>query len=309
MKAVALLGCVVGAEALKIEYPRVAFHKSLHLPLRGQSQAGDYNLIFVAEEGHDVVTAQQGICSGIENAFDATSYRGRCEREIRDSIRHYRGLALQHDAKYALAVQTMEERLGNEGYVRSEFGTTMYNKPFRASFLNRAASAPGGVKTYCEVGFGAGHSTLLMLNGLPEVRVHVFDKGTARYAIPAHDYLDDRYPERFYMYLGDSQHTVPRMIDYFPGDACDLVYLDGSTSFEDVKADLSNFQKLTSNEHTLVLANAVEGSETLRAWDEMVRAGKILWEGTILESPGSQYSDAVVYGRYVKSESAAVPAA
>lgn len=287
------------ADATKVELPRVAFHKTLNLPLAGEEVSGNYNLIFVAEEGHDVATAQNGICAGISNTFNVAKYAHRCKADLEDSVRKARGLSLQHDPKYAAAVQMMEERLGNDGYLATEFEMNAYVKPFRTQLLMRLARSQPAPQIYCEIGFGAGHSALLFLEHTG-AKVHSFDTGLPRYVMPAHDYLDDRYPERLYMYIGESMFTVPRMYDYFPSDLCDVVYVDAGLSFDAVKTDLLNFNRLVKPGHVVVLANAAEGTDVLRAWQQLVSNGTINWEGTVYESPTATYGDALVYGRYAK---------
>lgn len=298
MKSAITLSVCALAAATEVELPRVAFHKSLNLPLAGSDVAGNYNLIFLAEEGHDTAVARAGICTGIDNTFNTQQYAHRCKADIEDSVRRARGLALQHDPKYSAAVQAMEERLGNDGYLSTEFETNLYLKPFRTQLLTRIARGPQPPQVYCETGFGAGHSALLFLNELPTVKVHAFDTGLPRYVVPAHDYLDDKYPERLYMYLGETVYTVPRMADYFPSDLCDVVYFDGSLAFDTVKQDLMNFRRLVKPQHVIVLANAVDGSDVLRAWKDVVANGTVSWEGTVHESPVLTQSDAIVYGRY-----------
>jgi hypothetical protein len=172
------------------------------------------------------------ICSQIRSGFDAGEFGERCVEEVSAAVRERRGLTLQHDASYAAAVTMMETKLGDEGYFARDFETTLFSRPYRAHFLQRLFSSEPHPSTYCEVGFGAGHSALLFLHTLASGTVHSFDHGLARYTIPAHNYLDEAYPERMTLTLGDSAVVVPQLRHYYPDAKCDVVYLDGSTTYE-----------------------------------------------------------------------------
>lgn len=107
------------------------------------------------------------------------------------------------DCSYAAAVHAMHEKLSQDGYMSREFEVAnVWARPYRAAALRRLIAGFGGgsgessLRTVCEVGFGAGHSSLLFLTAAPLARVHAFDASLARYTLPAQDYLDDRYPER-----------------------------------------------------------------------------------------------------------------
>ena len=209
-------------------------------------------------------------------------------------------------------MNALQERLGNDGHLERDFGETTYNRPFRAQFwsrLLRGMSTPPA--TVCETGFGAGHSSLLFLLALPHVRVHAFDHGLAKHTIPAHDWLDERYPDRLLLYLGDSYVTVPQLVDYYPDVRCNVVHVDGSKTAASVRADLTSFAayvpagsdapgaEINGASHVLVLQGASEGSAALSVWAELVEGGFIVWEGTVRETPASPASsDALVYGRY-----------
>lgn len=209
--------------------------------------------------------------------------------------------------------------------VREFEASNVWFKPFRAQALKKLIggleATTGGLKTVCEVGVGAGHSALLFLTAAPKARVVGFDLGVSRYTLPAHDYLDDRYPERLAVYIGESSLTVPRYPDFYPEPpGCQLIYLDGGSSYQEVMTDLSNFKKIVDVEkemvavtnadgststvaastggHVIVLANAGEGTDAARAWQDLVTNGTIAWEMTVYESPTVALSDRLLIGRY-----------
>lgn len=272
--------------------------------MNGETTPGLYNLMFVADKGHSPDEAVGNICTGIRTTFNSTAYDSICHQEISTLIRKRRGLAYQHDASFMGAVQLMEEKLANGGVFAHQFDNNVFAKPFRADFLLKLARANPIPNVYCETGMGAGHSSLLMLNELPHVRVHSFDSGTSAFSVAVHDYLDEKFPERIFLYLGESAQTVPRMFDFFPSAPCDVVYIDGSPSYEAVRADLMNFRRLVqaTPNNVVVLPNAADGTDALRAWTDLVSEGFIRWDGTVYESPSLASSDALVYGTYVGIE-------
>jgi hypothetical protein len=226
-------------------------------------------------------------------------------------------------------VVQLHERLSQDGYMAHEFdASNVWSKPYRAAALARLlalASAPAaipaaasiaplplgadavaasagaaGLRTICEVGFGAGHSSLLFLTHTPpSTRVHSFDTGLARYTLPAHDWLDDRFPERLGIYLGESAHTLPTLPSYFPHEACQLVYVDGGIAYADVAGDLALLRRLADPAgHVLVLAGAGEGTDAARAWRDAVAAGSVEWEASVAEMPTAPLSDRLLVGRF-----------
>ena len=69
-----------------------------------------------------------------------------------------------------------------------------------------------GISTVCEVGFNAGHSALAWLEGMPHVNVVSFDLGAHQYVTAAYEVLNDMYPNRLTLLLGDSAETIPMFI-------------------------------------------------------------------------------------------------
>lgn len=211
---------------------------------------------------------------------------------------------MQHDPQYVAAVQALETRLGNDGYTPREWVDSVYTHPYRAQLLGRliaeSRQRSQEPRTICEVGFGAGHSALLFLTLAPKSTVHTFELGLGRVSVPAHEYMDEAFPERLWIYLGESATSAPRLPDFFPESACDLIFLDGGITYNAVATDLSNFRRLANPfGHVVVLAGAGSGTAALRAWGDATQAGKVAWEGTVSEAPGQVGSDALVFGRFV----------
>ena len=133
-----------------------------------------------------------------------------------------------------------------EGY------TAKYPEAFKA-YLHLASHQ--SVKTICETGFNAGHSTFGWLEINRRARVYSFDIGRHAYSRPLANYLRSRYPDRLHVTWGDSTETLPEFRRRHPDVYCDLMVVDGGHSSRVCKADLVNFQQLASKDNVVVLDN------------------------------------------------------
>lgn len=185
--------------------------------------------------GHSEQMTKDNICTQIDAAFNTATYSGQCRGDVATTVRQSRGLTLQHDKVFVADVLALQSKLSEQGYYTREYDSpTLFQRPHRANFLHRVLGGETGgapVTTYCESGFGAGHSALLALRSAPTVRVFTFDHGLARHTVPAHDVLDGTYPDRLFMFLGDSAVTIASLRAYYPGTQCDVIYVDGSYTY------------------------------------------------------------------------------
>ena len=131
-------------------------------------------------------------------------------------------------------------RLGSVGASRAQ-----------TDFYARVAASPA-VRTICEVGFNAGHSTAIWLSSNPTARVHSFDLFDHTWSMGAVRILQARFPGRLTVWKGDSLRTVPRWRAAEPGARCDLVHVDGKHSYFNAVFDFVNLQ-LHSHAHALYL--------------------------------------------------------
>lgn len=126
--------------------------------------------------------------------------------------------------------------------------------PHKMKFLIDQLMQDESKKTYCEVGFGAGERSIMMLGTRSDVAVHSFEATEDPTTIPAHDYIDARYTDRLTLYLGDPSITVPRLIAVQPDMTCDIMHIDGSQPEHIIRAALLDFMELaTPSGHVLLL--------------------------------------------------------
>lgn len=118
----------------------------------------------------------------------------------------------------------------------------------------------------CEIGFNAGHSSMLMLLGRDATPLDftIFDIGHHRYTRPCVEHITSKFPHvRFEYVEGDSTVTMPRWID--ANQSCvgiyDVVHVDGGHSNHCITNDMKNADLLVktggivivddTNDHTI----------------------------------------------------------
>ena len=89
-----------------------------------------------------------------------------------------------------------------------------------------AATIPG-VKTICEVGFNAGHSTAVFLLSNPLSQFISFDLGLLVWSAAQVNYISSLFPNRLTYVKGNSQVKVKEYAAANPSVKCDLWSIDG----------------------------------------------------------------------------------
>ncbi len=101
----------------------------------------------------------------------------------------------------------------------------------------------------CEIGFNAGHSSLLFCLGSLGVSLDytIFDINEHTYTKPCFDYIQRAFPEKVFTFIeGDSTVEIPRWITAHPEalEQYDLLHIDGGHSEHCIRNDLLNSLKL-----------------------------------------------------------------
>jgi len=117
-------------------------------------------------------------------------------------------------------------------------------------FYYRIASSPS-IRTICEVGFNAGHSTALWLSANPTAHVYTWDLFDLSLGVATSSYLKQRFPNRLTTSKGNSLTSIPRT-NLPPGVMCDLVHIDGRHSYTNVLHDFYNL-RTKSRPHALFI--------------------------------------------------------
>jgi len=168
--------------------------------------------------------------------------------------------------------------------------------PAAMELMNSLAEDPG-VRTICEVGFNAGHSSLRWLLH-SQARVISFDLGQHHYSKPAAMWLQQRFPTRFEVIWGDSVVEIPKWRAAHPDVRCELIFVDGAHSRDVCRADLLNFAAMANPEYNRVLLDDIFLDNMREVWQELIEEGLVeelsSHEGTLED--GRSYGQVV--GRY-----------
>jgi predicted O-methyltransferase YrrM len=101
-----------------------------------------------------------------------------------------------------------------------------------------------------EIGFNAGHSTLIYLMANDTSKIQLFDLGDHRYSKLCYEYLNREFPNRLSIVWGDSMETIPRFnttVKY------DLIHIDGGHLEHIAYADVVNCKRLATEDTVAII--------------------------------------------------------
>jgi hypothetical protein len=130
-------------------------------------------------------------------------------------------------------------------------------------------------KTYCEIGFNKGHSSLSALEGDKNVIVNSFEYSRDKTRTSAENVLKTNFPGRLNLIWGDSTKTVPQTSNL----SCDVFFIDGNHDYEYARDDLNNVRKHMKKDGKIIMddvycdAGYCEGPT--KAWTEQINNGLI----------------------------------
>ncbi len=136
------------------------------------------------------------------------------------------------------------------------------------------------VKTVCETGFHAGHSTFLWLASNPNIHVFSFDAGEYDYARPMAELLSTMFAARLTLTWGDSVQTIPQFRKYNPGVTCDVIVVDGGHTATVAQSDMMNFRHMATEKNILLFddypSRMYNFNQTLgQVWEREKQSGNI----------------------------------
>lgn len=161
----------------------------------------------------------------------------------------------------------LDRRLRESGHVHFEGHCGGAPEQLEAlAALLAAASAGKEAVDVLEIGFNAGNSSFHFLSQHPGVRVTSFDLGEHAYVAAAKRHIDEEFPGRHTLLLGDSRETVPRFAAENKGAGFDFLFIDGGHDYPVALADLLNCRGLAREGATLVMDDTVRTPGWARAW-------------------------------------------
>jgi predicted O-methyltransferase YrrM len=121
------------------------------------------------------------------------------------------------------------------------------------------------IQSILEIGFNAGHSADTFLSH-SLAHVTSFDLQTRDYVQTAKEYIDQKYPSRHTLIIGDSVKTIPLYIKDHPNKKFDLIYIDGGHTEEIAYADLMNCRELAHSNTLVIMDDVVLKTDQQRDW-------------------------------------------
>lgn len=147
--------------------------------------------------------------------------------------------------------------------------------PEQASFLSRFLKDHPDVKRVMEIGFNGGYGSACFLGARPDIQVVSFDIGRWGYVEDAKKLIDEFFPGRHTLVLGDSTQSVPI---YSPDEPFDMVFIDGGHFTPVPQLDIQNSLPLLRDGGFILMDDYCikhGGCGVIQAWDDAVRRGLV----------------------------------
>lgn len=114
------------------------------------------------------------------------------------------------------------------------------------------------VENICEIGFNAGHSTMLMLLGRSNTPLNftIFDIGHHSYTNPCYEYIKTKFPFVNFEYVeGDSTSTMTKWINNHSElmYKYDVIHVDGGHSEHCISNDMKNADLLLKKDGIMII--------------------------------------------------------
>ena len=153
--------------------------------------------------------------------------------------------------------------------------------PDQCSKLQELIATPG-IGLAMEIGFNAGHSADLFLSANKFMKLISFELEGYDYVLKGKNYIDNTYPFRHRLVLGDSAASVPLFSQENFNLKFDFIFIDGDHSYEGALSDLFNCRCLAHKRSLIVmddtrLEDELRGYNVgpTRAWRSFVKKGLI----------------------------------
>jgi hypothetical protein len=129
----------------------------------------------------------------------------------------------------------------------------LYSKQLNLFWCGKQA-----IKNICEIGFNAGHSTMLLLLGRSNTPINftIFDIGHHSYTKPSYEYIKSKFSFVNFEYVeGDSTSTMPEWINNHSElmYKYDVIHVDGGHSEHCISNDMKNADLLVKKNGIIII--------------------------------------------------------
>lgn len=175
------------------------------------------------------------------------------------------------------------------------------------------------IRTILEIGFNGGHSSETFLSTNQATTVVSFDIGHHHYVNVGKQYIDQTYPGRHELIIGNSLVTIPEYyyknankqinnngngnVSDLPCRAFDLVFIDGGHQYQEAHGDLLNCKYLSHPNTIVIMDDTMDNPDWIQSWNRGPnRAWKSGIENNIIMPLGSRdFSPrhGLSWGRYI----------
>ncbi len=138
------------------------------------------------------------------------------------------------------------------------------------------------IKLIGEIGFNAGHSSLLFLESNQHAKVVSFDNMAHEYVLCAKEYIDAKAPGRHILIEGNSVESVPAFAEQNPSSKFDLIFIDGGHRDNVPLLDIINMRAL-SHKDTILVIDDINHSFVGLAYEKCIE-DKIIARGKVYRS-------------------------
>jgi hypothetical protein len=160
------------------------------------------------------------------------------------------------DSIEAIIRSTGEELEGNSVYIDKTFKKVEGLIPKQINLFNSGSYI---VERACEIGFNAGHSTLLLLMGANDkntINYTIFDLAEHKYTIPSFKYVASKFSNiKFEFYKGDSIKEMEKWVNNNKNllGTYDLVHVDDGHSLECIQNDMYHADLLLKSKGIMIV--------------------------------------------------------
>ena len=134
------------------------------------------------------------------------------------------------------------------------------------------------IKNIVEIGFNTGVSSAYFLSARDDIKVISVDIGYHRYVYECKKLIDEQFPGRHTLIIGDSRKIIPELNKSDPRIKPDLIFIDGDHGEPTPLIDARNCLALADKETVLVMddTNLINGwAGVLQAMCELVKTREI----------------------------------